>query len=325
VPGWIQRDQFGLLVRKFQLLASKSHWKIEDVKKQMHGCMIIKGCRFSLEFQSSGKSNYGYLIGSATNPELVVMSHLKMDLSRSPQVLSHSNLGLALIYQSCPLKLMSDVHHWDVQPQITPVMYLQLGLRWPPGISSNAPDVVFIEAIKYEIIQATQSPLGKFDNDAKSCYNDINCFLANISSQKCGQDQQICIVQGRTLEDVKYHLQTQLGASAGFIPHCQAHPIYGTGQDSGNSPVCWLFISITQFDCHALKAHRASFCTPDGSVSTTLNMLEFVDDTSNDTNYFEHTNQPTVKELVKLMQHNAQAWRDLLWATGGELELPALT
>ena len=122
---------------------------------------------------------------------------------------------------------------------------------------------------------------------------------------------------GRTLHEAKYHLRTKLGISEGFISHCTAHPIYGTGQGSGNSPV-----SSTLFDCHVLKAHGALFTSPDQSLSVTLYMMGFVDATSNRTNFFQAKVQPTMEELLRMMQHDAQLWNDLLWASGGALELP---
>jgi hypothetical protein len=90
------------------------------------------------------------------------------------------------------------------------------------------------------------------------------------------------------LAEAKYYLRTKLGVSEGFISHSQAHPIYGTGQGSGTSPVYWLFISSTLFDCHALKAHGARFCSPDKSLSVDLYMMGFVDNTSSRTNFFAH-------------------------------------
>jgi hypothetical protein len=137
-----------------------------------------------------------------------------------------------------------------------------------------------------------------------------------------GVDKQICIVQGCTLVEAKYYLHTKFGVSEGFTSYSQACPIHGTGQGSGNSPVYWLFISSTLFDCHALKAHRAQFCSPDKSLSVDLYMMGFVDNTSNRTNFFEHEVQPTMEELLRLMHHNAQLWNNLLWASGGLLELP---
>ena len=46
-------------------------------------------------------------------------------------------------------------------------------------------------------------------------------------------------IHAKTLEETKYKLKTSLGISNDFYPNCQAFPIYGTGQGSGNSPAIW--------------------------------------------------------------------------------------
>ena len=163
--------------------------------------------------------------------------------------------------------------------------------------------------------------MGKFDNDATSCYNRIHCFMANVASRKFGQNKQVCIVQGRTLQEARYHLKTKLGISDNFIQHSVASPIYGTGQGSGNSPVYWVFISSILFECHASQAKGATFETPNKSIQITIHQLGFVDDTTNRTNDFTAVSQPDEKELVRLMQQDAQLWHDILWSSGGALEL----
>jgi hypothetical protein len=74
------------------------------------------------------------------------------------------------------------------------------------GIRCNATDVIFVEELEYEICRATRTCLGKIDFDTSSCYDIIHCFLANLASRKYGVDKNICIVQGRTLHETKYHL-----------------------------------------------------------------------------------------------------------------------
>ena len=50
-------------------------------------------------------------------------------------------------------------------------------------------------------------------------------------------------------------------------------------------------------------------------------MIGFVGDSTGQVNLF-HTNiPPTAEMLVQLMQHDAHLWNDLLWASGGDLEL----
>jgi hypothetical protein len=121
------------------------------------------------------------------------------------------------------VKWCSAVHHATKSKTLNPC---QKG-----GTPDNsAPDVVFIEELEYKICRATRTPLGGNDFNASSCYDRIHCFLANLAGQKYGVDKQICIAQGRSLTEAKYYLRTKFGVLEGFISHCQAYPIYGTGQ-----------------------------------------------------------------------------------------------
>ena len=129
----------------------------------------------------------------------------------------------------------------------------------------------------------------------------------------------------RTLQEAKYQLKTQMGISKAFYQHCELFPIYGTGQGSGNSPVIWCIISSILFDCHATKAHGATFESPDKTISITVYMIGFVDDSTGQVNDFNSDIQPHPSVLINRMRHDAQLWNDLLWSSGGALELPKCT
>jgi hypothetical protein len=116
-------------------------------------------------------------------------------------------------------------------------------------------------------------------------------------------------------------LKTSLGISDEFYSNCQAFPIYGTGQGSGNSPAIWCIISSTLFSCHQQQAYGAYFCTPDERMSVSLSMIGFVDNSTGQVNDFTATEQPTPEFLREIMRFDAQLWSDLLWVSGGLLEL----
>ena len=82
----------------------------------------------------------------------------------------------------------------------------------------------------------------------------------------------------------------------------------------------WCFLSIL-FDCHASKAHGAVFESPDKNISIQFFMIGFVDNSNDQVNIFTADHPPTPKTLIAMMQHDAQLWSDLLWASGGALEL----
>jgi hypothetical protein len=57
-------------------------------------------------------------------------------------------------------------------------------------------------------------------------------------------------------------------------------------------------------------------------VIVTFSMVGFVDDSTGTINSFRSHTTPTPESLLKKMQHDAQLWHDLLWCSGGMLELP---
>jgi hypothetical protein len=130
------------------------------------------------------------------------------------------------------------------------------------------------------------------------------------------------MVNAKTLEEAKFKIKTMLGVTEEFCQNCLLFPIYGTGQESGNSPQMWCVISSVPFDCHAERAHGATFESPDRSESITVCMIGFVDDSTSSVNDFFSNTQPDPKVLVGMMREDAQLWNDLLWSSGGALELP---
>lgn len=179
----------------------------------------------------------------------------------------------------------------------------------------------FIEEMKNEICYATRKSLINFDNDAASCYDRIIPALASLIGRKLGLHQNVTFVHATTLAEAKFKLKTSLGVSEEYYENCEAFPIYGTGQGSGNSPAIWCIISSVLFSCHQEQGHGAYFCTPDQEMSVSLSMIGFVDDSTGQVNSFRQNNQPTPAFLRAIMQLDAQLWNDLLWLSGGLLEL----
>eukprot|EP00957_Ditylum_brightwellii_P010033 757266-Ditylum_brightwellii.AAC.1 len=64
----------------------------------------------------------------------------------------------------------------------------------------------------------------------------------------------------------------------------------------------------------------ATFCNPKKKTKVHITMVGFVDDTTGQTHTFE-SNGVAPERLIEQMQHDAQLWSDLLWISGGLLEL----
>jgi hypothetical protein len=147
----------------------------------------------------------------------------------------------------------------------------------------------------------------------------------SLIGRKFGLHKNDVFVHAKTLAQTKYKLKTSLGISDDFYKHCQAFPIYGTGQGSGNLPAIWCIVSSVLFSCHQDKAHGAFFCTPNKQTSVSLSMIGFVDDSTGQVDSFRDTTQPTPEFLRAIMKLDAQLWNNLLWLSGGrtgEMFLP---
>ena len=113
---------------------------------------------------------------------------------------------------------------------------------------------------------------------------------------RCSSPIHIVAVHPSTLQQTRFHLRTISGISKQSYSHSIEFPVYGSGQGSGNLPGIWLFISSTLCDIHQLIAHGA--------------------------NNFQPQTELPFDTMMDNMQHDAQAWNDLLWCSGGKLELP---
>ena len=216
------------------------------------------------------------------------------------------------------LKARSLVHHAEDNSLLNDSLY---GAR--PGRTAHDP--VGIEETVAEITRLSRKPCIKNAEDATACYDRILPGLGNLASRCHGLHRLVAIVQGATLEEVHYHLKTSLGITEDNYKHCDIHPIYGTGQGSGNSPTVWLVISSVLFNCYETKAHGALFESPDRSVSLMIYRVGFVDDTCGYVNRFQDDSPPTPEMLISMLTNDSQLWSDLLWLSGGALELPKCT
>ena len=185
----------------------------------------------------------------------------------------------------------------------------------------EALDAVFLRELEYEFSRLTRTKTIHFDNDATSCYDRIPCFLANVVSRKYGMHKQVCIVQGKTLEQAKYHLKTKLGISPEYVTHSFECPWFGTGQGSGNSPGYWLLICSTLFDNYEAKATGATYESPDKTISITIYIIGYVDDSRNSANAFPNDSTTSMDTLVQQATKDSQLWHDILQSSNQELEL----
>ena len=185
-----------------------------------------------------------------------------------------------------------------------------------PGFSAQDP--VFLEELQHEYCRLTRYSHIKTDVDADSCYDRIVPSFGSLNLKKYGLHPNVCLVQGKTLEDMKYNLQTGFGISIENYKNSSATPIYGTGQGSAASPIIWVVILNTLITCHEKIGNGAKYFEPNGDIAVKINVVGFVDDCSGQVT-FDNCDTEILEILKNKMQIDAQLWRDLLHVSGGEL------
>jgi hypothetical protein len=122
---------------------------------------------------------------------------------------------------------------------------------------------------------------------------------------------------------MKHRLQTALGDSKKYYYHSNSSPIHGTGQGSCVSPELWLLISSTLMNC---LAELAGGMTMADAVNKNKNLLQWIDGFVDDTSLFTNLNSFSkncndIELLTTALKEDMIAWKELLEATGGKLEL----
>jgi hypothetical protein len=181
-------------------------------------------------------------------------------------------------------------------------------------------DPVGIEILQYEYSRLLRLRHGKFSNDATACYDRIVVNLASIVSRSFGLHSNVTTIQGDMLQEAVYRIKTQMGISEGYYQHSEENPVFGTGQGSKSSPPIWNFSSSVYLDTFDREAYGAKYY-PIHGPPLLIYMTGFVDDNNCNNNEDAVTHEDTNNALLSRMQTDAQIWHDLLWTSGGALEL----
>ena len=188
-----------------------------------------------------------------------------------------------------------------------------------PGRTSTDPP--FLTVMQTEIAALSRSSLGNGPNDATQCYDRIIPNHATLSSVAHGMPPSAATCIGSTLSHAKYHLRTALSETATFWSNTPTTPIYGTGQGSGISPGLCSVTYSDIFDVHEMNSLGAQYRDPTNTISTTINNIGFVDDTTTTVNDLCLPSPLTPASLCARLEDNLQKWGNLLHVAGGALEL----
>jgi hypothetical protein len=186
----------------------------------------------------------------------------------------------------------------------------------------NSIDVVIQNEMKYLYAYLTRTGLASMDNDAKSCYDRIICNLAMIISQYFGVSPEQASTHATTLQQMCFKIRIAIGDSKRSYTHPTATPVHGTGQGSCASPAIWLLSSSILIDCLAQIAGGMTMKDVFGERTIQHWIDSFVDDTSLFANLLRAIcDSNDIKKISAQLHLDMIAWKELLEASGGKLEL----
>jgi hypothetical protein len=129
-------------------------------------------------------------------------------------------------------------------------------------------------------------------------------------------------MQAETLQKMIFRIRTAIGDSKRSYRHSTSTPIHGTGQGSCASPDIWLLVCSLLMDCLSTMGHGMTLYDVFGKRTLRQLIDGFVDDTSLFTDLIKtFLDRNDIALLKSRLQHDMIAWKELLEASGGKLEL----
>lgn len=185
--------------------------------------------------------------------------------------------------------------------------------------SRRTQELLLIKHLKYATLRLSKMNGSSFDNDAKSCFDRIVMPVASIAAQQLGMPPAACEIFLSTLSKIRYHVKTVYGISEESYSTTSDYTIHGPGQGGRGSPSVWVIVSSLIMHCLSRKSEGFTMYNPyDLNDKFTNWMTGFVDDV---THWCSNQDTQSEEAAIHEIQKTAQWWEQLLYATGGKLEL----
>jgi hypothetical protein len=183
-------------------------------------------------------------------------------------------------------------------------------------------DVLLFKHLTYSILRISKTNGTTFDNDAKSCYDRIVMLLVSLASQRLGMPTTVCELFQEILNKTQYYAKTIHGTSTLGYGTSPEHFIHGPGQGGRASPSIWTVISCLILSCMSEESHGITLTDPNMTQSIHQSSSGFVDDVTHWNINTDHSAASApLSVILDDTQKMAQWWENLLFSTGGKLEL----
>ena len=161
---------------------------------------------------------------------------------------------------------------------------------------------------------------GIFDCDATGCYDRIIPPLASIHLQALGLSKQIAVLLARLMFMARRYVKTKHGVSQKGIRTKKQAPLYRIGQGNGGGLAIWLAHLTIMFTALATLCTGLAVAGIKKLAEINLIGTGYVDDVTIVVSV-NQTAPQTVGEVKRKVKRIASKWEQLLYITGGKLEL----
>ena len=180
-------------------------------------------------------------------------------------------------------------------------------------------DPIMLTQLTSDLCRLMKHNLARFDNDASACYDRIIVALGMLAARRFGMPDNAIKTHADSLKFMRYAVKTMYGISEENYKGTPFEPLFGTGQGSGASPAVWLTLIILLMETlDRIIPERTTFISPDSKTRHSRLIDAFVDDTSLG---FSDPGYMTLETLVAKLTNIAQTWEQLLYFSGGSLNL----
>jgi hypothetical protein len=184
--------------------------------------------------------------------------------------------------------------------------------------------VVVLRELTLNMAHMLRIELGGFENDADACYDQLIMNMMGTAFKSMGVPEgPLLRLQEDVLNNIIHCLRTVFGIAVDSHTSYAIFRIFGVGQGSKAGPVSWARVSSLLFQAQDTLGHGVKFTCPQCLTKHSRHSDGYVDTTTmcRCDQLAWLANSPSQQELLVGLRRDAQIWEQLLWPSGGLLEI----
>jgi hypothetical protein len=135
-----------------------------------------------------------------------------------------------------------------------------------------------------------------------------------MASQVHGVSNKIVNLHNNLLLQMRYNVMIEGASGEKTFQNTDETTIYGTGQECGNSPIIWLFISNILIRMFSREAIGATYMDNSQTEISEAKISAYVDDINT-----HHNSSAAHQDIILNMKNDFTIWKNLLDMSGGAL------